>query len=133
MDSILNDLKTLGIPGGEKVTYTSDYFELIESLAEKVIRNGDAYVDNASLEVIREARMVGDVTPARDNSVEENLRLWNEMKKASTEGCACIVRAKIESKFGPMKDPNKALRDPALYRVIPDANHARLGFVSFSF
>lgn len=127
MDNILRDLVTLGIPGGDKVTYTSDYFELIESLAEKVIKNGDAYVDNASLESIREARMVGDVTPARSHSVEENLRLWEEMKKASKEGCACIVRAKIESEHGPMKHPNKALRDPALYRVIPDAHHARVG------
>merc|ERR1712137_539068 len=127
MDNILKDLETLGIPGGDKVTYTSDYFELIEKLAEDAIRNGDAYVDNTPLEEIREARMNGDVTPARSQSVEENLRLWNEMKIASEEGCKCIVRAKIETEYGPMKCPNKALRDPALYRVIPDANHARLG------
>ena len=129
MDNILRDLKTLGIPGGDKVTYTSDYFELIEKLAEDAIRNGDAYVDNTPLEEIREARMVGDVTPARSNSVEENLRLWEEMKRGSEEGCKCIVRAKIETEYGPMKCPNKALRDPALYRVIPDADHARLGYV----
>mmetsp|Transcript_35348 Transcript_35348/g.60538 ORF Transcript_35348/g.60538 Transcript_35348/m.60538 type:complete len:740 (+) Transcript_35348:35-2254(+) len=127
MENILADLKTLEIPGGDKVTYTSDYFDIIEKKAEEAIRNGDAYVDNAALEVIREARMNGDVTPARDNSIEENLRLWEEMKKGSEEGCKCILRGKMESEYGPMKNPNKALRDPALYRVIPDADHARVG------
>merc|ERR1712100_652161 len=125
--NILADLKTLEIPGGDKVTYTSDYFDIIEKKAEEAIRNGDAYVDNAALEVIREARMNGDVTPARDNSIEENLRLWEEMKKGSEEGCKCILRGKMESEYGPMKNPNKALRDPALYRVIPDPDHARVG------
>jgi len=127
MDNILKDLETLSIPGGDKVTYTSDYFEDIERLAIEAIKNGHAYVDNTPLEEIREKRMVGETTPARDNSVEENLRLFEEMKKASEEGCKCILRAKIESEHGPMKNPNKALRDPALYRVIPDANHPRLG------
>lgn len=128
MDNILKDLETLGIPGGDKVTYTSDYFPLIEKLMEDTIRDGNAYVDNETLENIREARMNGDVTPARKNSVDENLRLFEEMKKGSDEGKKCIVRAKYDHPdYEPMKNPNKALRDPALYRVIPNSDHPRLG------
>ena len=92
--------------------------------------SGDAYVDNTPVEVIREARMNGDLTPAFDNTIEENLRLFDEMRKGSEEGVKCILRARIiDSKWGPMKNPNKALRDPALYRTVTDCDHNRTGYV----
>ena len=76
--------------------------------------------------------MNGDLTPAFDNSIEENLRLFDEMRNATEEGVKCILRARIvDPKWGPMKNPNKALRDPALYRTVTDAEHNRTGFVTF--
>lgn len=124
-ENILKDLETLGIPGTDKVTYTSDYFEPIEKLAEKLIRDGNGYIDNADAEEISKSRMEGYTTPARDNTIEKNLALWKEMLNGTPEGTKCVLRAKIETEHGPMKSPNKVLRDPALARVILDIPHPR--------
>jgi glutamyl-tRNA synthetase len=79
-------------------------------------------VDTTDKEQIKYERMNGIESKCRNNSVEENLRLWEEMKKGSEIGAACVLRAKID-----MTSKNKALRDPAIYRCIVNANHARTG------
>lgn len=118
--AIVEDLKTVGIVP-YRVTYTSDYFELILHCGDEMIKMGKAYIDDLPVEVMRENRKAGIESARRTASVEENQRLWEEMKKGSEEGKKCVMRAKID-----MKSVNTALRDPVLFRVI-DLPHARTG------
>lgn len=110
-DSIIADLATLGIKGDE-VTYSSNYFDQMYDLAIQMIKDGNAYCDDTELEKMREERMVGDASARRDRSVEENLQIFTEeMKNATEVGVKNCLRAKID-----YKAPNKALRDPVIYR-----------------
>eukprot|EP01027_Heterolobosea_sp_BB2_P027329 GEZU01042660.1.p2 GENE.GEZU01042660.1~~GEZU01042660.1.p2 ORF type:complete len:732 (-),score=325.35 GEZU01042660.1:227-2395(-) len=108
--SILEDLKKLEVKP-HKFTYTSDYFDLCMEFAEKMIKEGTAYVDKTSKEQLRIEKRNGIESKYRNNSVEENLRLWKEMIAASEEGLQCCLRAKIN-----MQAANMTLRDPVLYR-----------------
>ena len=80
-------------------------------VAEKLIREGKAYVDDTPVEAMRAQRMDGIESARRAASVEENLALWREMREGTERGKACCLRGKLD-----MQAANKTLRDPVYYR-----------------
>ncbi|KAL1212741.1 Glutamate--tRNA ligase, cytoplasmic [Cardamine amara subsp. amara] len=120
VDNLVKDIGTLGIKY-EKVTYTSDYFPELMEMAEKLIREGKAYVDDTPREQMQKERMDGIDSKCRNHSVDVNLNLWKEMIDGSERGLQCCVRGKFN-----MQDPNKAMRDPVYYRCNPMSHH-RIG------
>lgn len=116
-DAILEDLDLLGIKG-DKVTFSSDYFQVMYDYAIQLIKDGLAYVDDTPLETMREQRMDGIASARRDRSVEENLAAFDEMKNATEQGLKCCLRAKIS-----VDDNNKTLRDPVIYRTNLTPHH----------
>ena len=125
VESIEEDVKWLGFECYGDVHYASDYFGKLYEYAQVLIKNGKAYVDDQTPEEIRATR--GDFTtpgtnsPYRDRSVEENLRLFEEMKEGKYKDGEKVLRAKID-----MADPNIVMRDPVLYRIL-HADHHRTG------
>lgn len=125
VDSIMNDVKWLGFQWKEPVHYASDYFPKLYRYAERLIEMGLAYVDDQSSEEIKNTR--GDLThpgkdsPFRNRSVEENLKLFREMKDGKYGDGEKVLRAKID-----MASPNLVMRDPVLYRIL-HATHHRTG------
>ncbi|KAL3695636.1 hypothetical protein R1sor_009712 [Riccia sorocarpa] len=117
VESILQDLDTLGVKG-DALTYTSDYFEELQQMAEKLIKEGKAYVDDTPREQMQKERMDGIESKRRNTSVEENLALWKEMLAGSEKGTQCCVRGKLD-----MQALNKTLRDPVYYRCNPTPHH----------
>ncbi|CAI7793529.1 unnamed protein product [Closterium sp. NIES-53] len=93
VESILADMARLGLTW-DKITHTSDYFDGLIAMCEKLIREGKAYVDSTPKEQMREERMVGTESACRGHSIERNLQLWGEMLKGSDVGKECCVRAK---------------------------------------
>ena len=124
VDSIKEDIKWLGFQW-EKELYASDYFDQLYEWAEDLIRRGLAYVDDQTQEQIREGRGTvdkpGTPSPWRDRSVEENLKLFREMKAGKYAEGEKVLRAKID-----MAHPNMMFRDPLLYRI-KYAHHHRTG------
>ena len=110
-EAIVRDLARLRI-APDKVSHTSDHFELIESYATRMIERGQAYVDSTPQEEQQKLRFERKEGPCRSASVDENLRLWAEMRKGSEEGLKCCLRAKID-----MKSDNGSMRDPTIYRT----------------
>ena len=99
MDNIIEDLGRIGITF-HSISYTSDYFDLLEKYAEQLLKSGKAFIDDTPLEQMRAERRVegtneGVESRCRNQSVEENLRLFNEMKAGSPIGLKCVMRAKI--------------------------------------
>jgi len=119
-ETILEDLKLLDIHG-DQFTHTSDYFDELYDLAIKMIKDGNAYTDDTVKEQMQKERFDGIASKHRDDSVEENLKHFAEMKEGSEEGLRWCLRAKLS-----VDSPNKALRDPVIYRcnVLP---HHRMG------
>lgn len=117
VENLLRDIETLGIKY-DAVTYTSDYFPRLMEMAESLIAEGKAYVDDTPREQMQKERMDGIESKCRNNKVEENLVLWKEMIAGSERGIQCCVRGKLD-----MQDPNKSLRDPVYYRCNPDPHH----------
>ncbi|KAF7119773.1 hypothetical protein RHSIM_Rhsim13G0180500 [Rhododendron simsii] len=115
--NILKDIDTLGIEYDE-VTYTSDYFPKLMKMAEELIIQGKAYVDDTQREQMQKERMDGTESRCRNNSTEENMKLWKEMSAGSERGLQCCLRGKLD-----MQDPNKSLRDPEYYRCNPIPHH----------
>jgi glutaminyl-tRNA synthetase len=124
VDSILEDVKWLGFEW-KNLKYASDYFDELYELAVKLIRKGLAYVDDSSSEEI--AKMKGTPTepgvdsPYRNRSIEENIRLFEEMKAGKYPDGAKVLRAKID-----MAHTNMLMRDPLMYRI-KHAHHHRTG------
>ncbi|GMF97880.1 unnamed protein product [[Candida] boidinii] len=117
-DSILEDLKLLGIIG-DKVTYSSQYFDEMYDLAIQLIKEGKAYCDDTPLEKMRAERMDGIKSSRRDRTVEENLKIFTEeMKNGTEEGLKNCLRAKID-----YEALNKTLRDPVIYRCNLTPHH----------
>lgn len=117
-DAIIEDLALLGIKG-DQVTYSSNYFDQMYDLALQLIKAGKAYCDDTPLEQMREQRMVGDPSGRRDRPIEENLKIFTEdMKNGTEEGVKTCLRAKID-----YTNPNKALRDPVIYRCNATPHH----------
>ncbi|XP_047325344.1 glutamate--tRNA ligase, cytoplasmic-like [Impatiens glandulifera] len=120
VENLLIDIETLGIKY-ETVTYTSDYFPQLMALAEKLIQEGKAYVDDTPREQMQKERMDGIDSKCRNSTPEESMKLWKEMIAATERGLQCCVRGKLD-----MQDPNKSLRDPVYYRCNPIPHH-RIG------
>ncbi|MCR5709429.1 MAG: glutamine--tRNA ligase/YqeY domain fusion protein [Bacteroidales bacterium] len=124
VDAIKEDIKWLGFQWAEE-RYASDYFDQLYEWAEQLIQRGLAYVDDQTLEEMRANRGTietpGTDSPWRNRSVEENLRLFREMKAGKYPDGAKVLRAKID-----MAHPNMMFRDPILYRI-KHAHHHRTG------
>jgi glutaminyl-tRNA synthetase len=125
IDSIIGDVRWLGFDWEDRLYYASDYFEQLYQWAVKLIKDGKAYVDDLNAEQIREYRgtltQPGKESPHRNRSVEENLDLFERMRKGEFPDGTRVLRAKID-----MASPNLNLRDPVLYRIL-HAYHPRTG------
>lgn len=121
VDSIKEDIKWLGFQWAEE-HYASDYFEQLYQWAVELIKKGLAYVDDQSLEQMRENRGTvqtpGKDSPYRNRSVEENLDLFERMRKGEFPDGSKTLRAKID-----MAHPNMHMRDPIMYRIIHTSHH----------
>uniref|UniRef100_A0A452ZLB9 Glutamyl-tRNA synthetase n=1 Tax=Aegilops tauschii subsp. strangulata TaxID=200361 RepID=A0A452ZLB9_AEGTS len=117
VENVLKDIETLGVKY-DVVTYTSDYFPKLMEMAECLIKQGKAYVDDTPKDNMNTERRDGVESKCRNNTVEENLLLWSEMVNGTKRGTQCCVRGKFD-----MQDPNKSLRDPVYYRCNPDPHH----------
>ncbi len=116
VESIKEDVKWLGADYEDRLFFASDYFDQMYEGAVKLIKKGKAYVSDLTAEQMREYRGTltepGKDDPNRDRSVEENLRLFEEMKAGRYADGEKTLRAKID-----MASPNINMRDPILYRV----------------
>jgi len=116
VQSIMEDVHWLGFDWDDRLYYASDYFDQMYGYAVELIKMGKAYVDSLSPEEIREYRGTlsepGRDSPYRDRSVEENLDLFERMRRGEFAEGACVLRAKID-----MASPNLNLRDPTIYRI----------------
>ena len=116
VESIKADVKWLGADYEDRLFFASDYFEEMYEGAVKLIQKGKAYVSDLSADEMREYRGTltepGRDDPNRNRSVEENLRLYEEMKEGRYADGEKTLRAKID-----MSSPNINMRDPILYRV----------------
>lgn len=121
VDSIKEDIKWLGFQWAEE-HYASDYFEQLYQWACDLIKKGLAYVDDQSLEEMRENRGTvqtpGKNSPYRDRSVEENLNLFERMRNGEFPDGSKTLRAKID-----MAHPNMHMRDPIMYRILHTSHH----------
>ncbi|MBD5524265.1 MAG: glutamine--tRNA ligase/YqeY domain fusion protein [Lachnospiraceae bacterium] len=122
VESIKEDVRWLGANFEDRLFFASDYFEQMYEGAVKLIRKGKAYVSDLTAEQMREYRGTltepGKDDPNRDRSVEENLRLFEEMKEGRYADGEKTLRAKID-----MASPNINMRDPILYRVAHLTHH----------
>ncbi len=124
VESIMRDVQWLGFRW-HKLCFASDYFHQFHEWALELIRAGKAYVDHQSADEIRETRGTlktpGSESPYRNRTVEENLALFESMRKGDLQDGTCVLRAKID-----MGHPNLNMRDPVLYRIL-HRHHFRSG------
>jgi len=125
VEAIKRDIEWLGFKWHGEPLYTSDYFEELYQMAVKLIKKGVAYVDDQSAEEIA-AQKGTPTTPGTDSkyrnrSVEENLDLFERMRKGEFQEGYCVLRAKID-----MAHSNMLMRDPLMYRI-KFAHHHRTG------
>ena len=122
VDSIKKDVEWLGAKWNGDVLFASNYFPQMYEAAIRLIKKGKAYVDDLSAEEIRQYRGTltepGKESPYRERSVEENLKLFEEMKEGKYEDGEKVLRAKID-----MASPNINMRDPIIYRVAHMTHH----------
>jgi glutaminyl-tRNA synthetase len=125
VESIKTDVRWLGFDWEDRLFFASDYFEQLYAWAVQLIKDGKAYVDDLNAEQIREHRGTltepGRNSPFRDRNVEENLDLFERMRKGEFQNGEKTLRAKID-----MASPNLNLRDPVMYRIMR-AHHHRTG------
>uniref|UniRef100_A0A8C8HNK8 Bifunctional glutamate/proline--tRNA ligase n=1 Tax=Oncorhynchus tshawytscha TaxID=74940 RepID=A0A8C8HNK8_ONCTS len=117
---ILEDVAMLQIKP-DQFTYTSDHFPRIQGMAEQLLREGKAYIDDTPPEQMKAEREQRTESSHRSNSVEQNLKMWEEMKAGTEYGQTCCMRAKID-----MASNNGCMRDPTFYRC-KNAPHPRTG------
>ena len=122
VESIKEDIAWLGADWEDRLFFASDYFEQMYEGAVKLIEKGKAYVSDLTAEQMREYRGTltepGKEDPNRERSVEENLKLFEEMKNGVYKDGEKVLRAKID-----MKSPNINMRDPIIYRVAHMTHH----------
>lgn len=122
VESILEDVKWLGADFEDRLFFASNYFEQMYECAVKLIKKGKAFVCDLSAEEIREYRgdynNAGKESPYRNRSVEENLELFENMRKGVYQDGEKVLRAKID-----MSSPNINMRDPVIYRVAHMYHH----------
>ena len=120
--SILEDVKWLGGEFEDRLFFASNYFEEMYEKAVLLIKKGKAFVCDLSADEIREYRgdfkTPGKESPYRNRSVEENLKLFEDMKNGLCEDGSRVLRAKID-----MASPNINMRDPVIYRVARMTHH----------
>ena len=120
--SIKEDVAWLGADWEDRLYFASNYFPQMYEAAVKLIKKGKAFVCQLSAEEIREYRGTltepGKNSPYRDRSIEENLRLFEEMKEGKYEDGSMVLRARID-----MASPNINMRDPVIYRVAHMTHH----------
>ncbi len=121
VDAIREDIKWLGFEWGNEY-YASDYFDKLYAFAERLIKEGHAYVDEQSAEDIAKQKgtptTAGTESPYRNRPVEESLDLFHRMNAGEFEEGAMILRAKID-----MASDNMHFRDPIIYRIIKQPHH----------
>ncbi len=116
-EAIKQDVKWLGFNWGDRLFHASDYFDQLFEWANKLIRDGKAFVCDLNFEEMRKLRgsltTPGENSPFRERSIEENLDLFGKMKSGEFPDGSKTLRAKID-----MASPNLNLRDPVIYRII---------------
>jgi glutaminyl-tRNA synthetase len=121
-ESIKRDVKWLGFDWDDRLFYASDYFEKLCEYAIHLIKTGKAYVDSLSADEIREYRGTltepGKESPYRSRPIEENLQLFERMRKGEFEDGAHVLRAKIDMTSG-----NINMRDPVIFRILNVAHY----------
>ena len=122
VQSIKADVEWLGADFEDRLFYASNYFDKMHEAAIELIKKGKAFVCDLSADEIREYRGTltepGKNSPYRDRSVEENLKLFEEMTAGKYEDGSKVLRAKID-----MSSPNINMRDPVIYRVARMTHH----------
>ncbi|WP_370692180.1 glutamine--tRNA ligase/YqeY domain fusion protein [Moraxella sp. ZY210820] len=122
VDGIQNDIEWLGFQWNGEARYASSYFDKLYEWAIQLIKQGDAYVDLQSPEELKANRgtswQAGINSPYREQSVDENLALFEKMKNGEFKEGEAVLRAKID-----MTSPNVHMRDPILYRILHSAHH----------
>ncbi len=124
VESIKEDIRWLGFDWEDREFYASDYFEQLYQYAVQLIRKGVAYVCDLSAEEMSYGKYRGTLTesgvdsPFRNRSVEENLDLFERMRKGEFEEGSRTLRAKID-----MASPNLVMRDPVMYRILYATHH----------
>jgi glutaminyl-tRNA synthetase len=122
IESIKEDIRWLGFEWGDRLFYASDYFDKLFEYAIRLIKAGKAYVDDLSMDKIREYRGTltkpGKDSPYRNRSAKENLDLFRRMKEGEFEDGSRVLRAKID-----MASPNLNMRDPVMYRILRARHH----------
>ena len=125
VDAIMEDIRWLSADWEDRLFYASDYFEQLYEFAIKLIKNGKAFVCDLNAEEIKAYRGTltepGKQSPYRNRTIEENLDLFERMRKGEFPDGAKTLRAKIDMAHG-----NINMRDPILYRII-HASHHRTG------
>jgi len=125
IDSIIEDVHWLGWDWGQHLYYGSDYFEQMYEYAVQLIQKGKAYVCDLTPDEIRQYRGTltepGKDSPYRNRSIEENLDLFERMRKGEFADGSRTLRAEID-----MAHPNLNMRDPVMYRIL-HAAHPRTG------
>jgi len=125
MESIEADVRWLGFSWDDRLFYASDYFGALYEFAIDLIRKGKAFVCDLNAEELREYRGTltepGKNSPYRDRSIEENLDLFERMRKGEFPDGSRTLRARID-----MSSPNLNMRDPVMYRIL-HAEHPRTG------
>ena len=122
VDSIIEDVKWVGGDFEDRLFFASDYFQQMYEAAVKLIKKGKAFVCDLTAEEIREYQGTltepGKNSPYRGRSIEENLRLFEDMKEGRLPDGSKVLRAKID-----MESPNINMRDPVIYRVARVSHH----------
>ena len=122
VNSIIEDVKWLGGEFEDRLFFASNYFEEMYEKAVMLIKKGKAFVCDLSADEIREYRgdfkTPGKESPYRNRSVEENLKLFEDMKNGLFDDGSHVLRAKID-----MASPNINMRDPVIYRVARMTHH----------
>ncbi|KAL8787372.1 MAG: hypothetical protein Q9213_002255 [Squamulea squamosa] len=116
-DAIVEDLALMGIKP-DKTSYTSDYFQVLYNHCVTLLKAGNAYADDTERETMQQERFNGIASKQRDAAIEDNLARFEEMKKGNEEGVRWCIRAKMS-----VDNPNKAMRDPVIYRCNPQPHH----------
>ncbi|MEW6558136.1 MAG: glutamine--tRNA ligase/YqeY domain fusion protein [Elusimicrobiota bacterium] len=119
IESIKRDVRWLGFDWAGREYYASDYFVQLYEYAVQLIKKGKAYVCDLTADEVREYRGTftegGKESPYRNRSVDENLSLFDKMRKGEFPEGSKVLRAKIE---GGLASPNINLRDPVMYRIL---------------
>jgi glutaminyl-tRNA synthetase len=125
VDSIINDVRWLGANWEDRLLFSSDYFDQMYAWAVELIKKGKAYVCDLNAEQTRQHRGTltapGKNSPFRDRSIDENVDLFDRMRKGEFPDGSRTLRAKID-----MAHPNLNLRDAVMYRIL-HAHHHRQG------